>query len=129
MTRIKQGWSAYGFLYSVARSQLLRQIIVWGFAHMSKLVPNQVISETESLTCFYHPRPDYPIHILLVPKEEVHDLLELDPEGSEFLQDVFATVRTLVVDLNLQEKGYRLVVNGGEYQDFPLLHFHLISGE
>ena len=88
-----------------------------------------MIRETESLTCFYHPRPDYPIHILLVPKEEVHDLLELDPEGSKFLQDVFATVRTLVVDLNLQEKGYRLVVNGGEYQEFPQLHFHLISGE
>ena len=129
MARIKQGWSADGFLYSIAQSQLLRPIIVWGIAHMSKFIPNQVISETESLTCFYHPRPDYPIHILLVPKEEVHDLMELDPEYSEFLQDVFATVRTLVVDLNLQEKGYRLVVNGGEYQDFPLLHFHLISGE
>ncbi len=95
---------------------------------MSKFIPNQVISETESLTCFYHPRPDYPIHILLVPKEEVHDLMEFDPEDSAFLKDMFATVRTLVEELNLQEKGYRLVVNGGDYQDFPQLHFHFISG-
>jgi len=95
---------------------------------MSKFIPNQVISETESLTCFYHPRPDYPIHILLVPKEEILDLSELDPEDSDFLQDVFATVRILVKELDLGEQGYRLVVNGGKYQEFPQLHFHLIPG-
>jgi hypothetical protein len=27
----------------------------------------------------------------------------------------------------LAEGGYRLIVNGGKYQDFPYLHFHLIS--
>jgi diadenosine tetraphosphate (Ap4A) HIT family hydrolase len=42
---------------------------------------------------------------------------------------VFATVRQLVERLDLQEQGYRLVVNGGDYQEFPQLHFHLISGE
>ena len=129
MTQSKQGWNAYGFIYSIAQSQLLRPIIVWGIAHMSNFIPNQVIRETESLTCFYHPRPDYPIHILLVPKEEIHDVLELDPEGSEFLQDVFITIKSLVKELNLGEQGYRVVVNGGSYQDFPQLHFHLISGE
>jgi diadenosine tetraphosphate (Ap4A) HIT family hydrolase len=34
-------------------------------------------------------------------------------------------VQNLVKDLDL--KAYRLIVNGGEYQDFPHLHFHLIS--
>ena len=29
----------------------------------------------------------------------------------------------------IPKKGYRLIVNGGEYQDFPHLHFHLISEE
>ena len=129
MTRNKHGWNAYGIFYSIAQSQLLRPIIVWGIAHMSNFIPNQVVSETKSLICYYHPRPDYPIHILLVPKEEIHDLLDLEPQGSEFLQDVFATVRSLVKELNLGEQGYRLVVNGGEYQEFPQLHFHLISGE
>ena len=27
----------------------------------------------------------------------------------------------------LAESGYRLIVNGGKYQDFPYLHFHLVS--
>jgi diadenosine tetraphosphate (Ap4A) HIT family hydrolase len=34
-------------------------------------------------------------------------------------------VQSLVTEFQLS--AYRLVVNGGEYQDFPQLHFHLIS--
>jgi diadenosine tetraphosphate (Ap4A) HIT family hydrolase len=44
-------------------------------------------------------------------------------------QCLFVTVCELNEDLNLEERGYRLIVNGGEYQEFPQLHFHLISGE
>ena len=129
MTQLEQDWSGYKFIYAVAKSQLLRPLLIWGIAHMSNFIPNQVISETDSLICFYHPQPDYPIHILLVPKEEIRDLMHLDPGDDEFISDVFTTVRTLVAELNLEEQGYRLVVNGGDYQDFPQLHFHLISGK
>ena len=118
----------FQIVYAAARSRLLRPLIIWGLANMNKFKPDQVISETDSLICFHHPRPGYPIHILLVPREDVRDLTQLDPGESVFLKDVFATVRELVETMNLQEQGYRLVVNGGEYQEFPQLHFHLISG-
>lgn len=96
---------------------------------MSKFKPEQVISETDSLICFYHPSPGYPVHILLVPKAEVLDLTQLDPGNGQFFKELFETVQNLVEMLELQEQGYRLVVNGGQYQEFPQLHFHLISGE
>jgi diadenosine tetraphosphate (Ap4A) HIT family hydrolase len=34
-------------------------------------------------------------------------------------------VQSLVDEFQLT--AYRLIVNGGEYQDFPQLHFHLIA--
>lgn len=74
---------------------------------------------------FHHPKPSYPFHILLVPKRSVASLNELDPKDSAFLADLYATVQSLVDEFQLS--AYRLVVNGGEYQDFPQLHFHLIS--
>jgi len=40
---------------------------------------------------------------------------------------MFATVKCLVKEFELDDGGYRLIVNGGAYQDFPQLHFHLIS--
>jgi len=96
---------------------------------MHDLLPVQKISETNSLVCFYHPQPVYPVHILLVPKEDIRDLTQLDLEQSEFLQDLFTTVQSLIEEFNLEQKGYRLILNGGEYQEFPQLHFHLTSSD
>jgi diadenosine tetraphosphate (Ap4A) HIT family hydrolase len=50
--------------------------------------------------------------------------MDLDP-SSAFLSELFATVQSLVTELWLP--AYRLIVNGGAYQDFPHLHFHLVS--
>jgi histidine triad (HIT) family protein len=126
MPASEKSWSV---VYALARSRLLRPLMIWGIAHMNIFKPDQVISETDALVCFHHPRPGYPVHVLLVPKEEIRDLMHLDPEENQLLWDVFATVRELVERLNLQDQGYRLVLNGGDYQEFPQLHFHLISGE
>jgi diadenosine tetraphosphate (Ap4A) HIT family hydrolase len=52
-------------------------------------------------------------------------LKELDSTETAFLTDLVTTVQNLVDDFQLP--AYRLIVNGGEFQDFPQLHFHLIS--
>jgi histidine triad (HIT) family protein len=119
----------YKGLFILARSQVLRPFLIRGIANMNKFFPRQVVSETDTLVCFHHPRPEYPIHILLVPKEEIRDLLQFDPENQAFLRDLFTEVFRLVQELSLEQKGYRLILNGGDYQDFPQLHFHLIGGE
>ena len=74
---------------------------------------------------FYHPMPAYPFHVLLVPKKAVLSLQDLDSKDTVFLTDLYSTVQKLVEDFQLP--AYRLIVNGGEFQDFPQLHFHLIS--
>ena len=105
----------------------MRTFFSWCLANMSDYLPVNKISETETLLCFHHPQPSYMLHILLVPKKDIQSLSKLDPQENEFLVDLFATVRSLILEFGLEEKGYRLIVNGGEYQDFPQLHFHLIS--
>ena len=74
---------------------------------------------------FYHPKPAYPFHVLLVPKKAVASLQDLDAGDTTFLTDLYSTVQTIVGEFELP--AYRLIVNGGAYQDFPQLHFHLIS--
>ena len=92
---------------------------------MSFAIPVQRLRETDTLMAFYHPKPSYKFHVLLVPKNAVASLKELDSNDSEFLADLFSTVQSLVDEFHLS--AYRLIVNGGEYQDFPQLHFHLVS--
>lgn len=103
----------------------IRAVIGWVFEHMSIAIPVKRLRETETLVAFYHPKPAYPFHVLLLPKKSVASLTDLDPADTDFLSDLYATVQSLVQEYQLPT--YRLIVNGGEFQDFPQLHFHLIS--
>lgn len=92
---------------------------------MSFAIPVKRLRETETLLAFHHPKPAYPFHVLLVPKKAVVSLKELDATDTTFLSELYSTVQHLVDEFQLP--AYRLIVNGGGYQDFPQLHFHLIS--
>src|SRR5687768_16217940 len=104
---------------------MLTPWIGWIFAHMSFVIPVKRLRETNTLMAFHHPKPAYPFHVLLVPKKAIPSLKNLDPTDSSFFTDLYSIVQNLVDDFQLP--AYRLIVNGGEYQDFPQLHFHLIS--
>jgi histidine triad (HIT) family protein len=109
-------------------AQMIRffsHLLSWIFTHMPFAIPAERLRETDSLLAFYHPKPSYPFHVILVPRQAVTTLMELDPANAAFLSDLFATVQSLVTEFQLS--AYRLIVNGGEYQDFPHLHFHLIA--
>ncbi len=97
----------------------------WIFAHMSFAIPVKRLRDTVTLLAFRHPKPAYPFHVLIVPKKAVASLENLDPGDAAFLKDLYSTVQSLVREYKLP--AYRLIVNGGEFQDFPQLHFHLIS--
>lgn len=105
--------------------QWLAPLIGWIFEHMSFVIPVKRLRETDTLMAFHHPKPSYDFHVLLVPKKSVKSLQELDPNDSEFLTELYSTVQSLIDEFKLP--AWRLIVNGGEYQDFPQLHFHLIS--
>lgn len=96
---------------------------------MSFALPIKRLKETSHLLAFYHPTPAYPVHILIVPKKEIRSLAGLGEEDAGFMVELFATVQDLVKELGLEGRGYRLIINGGAYQDFPLLHAHLVSGD
>jgi histidine triad (HIT) family protein len=96
---------------------------------MTFAIPFKRLRETSTLLAFDHPSPSYPVHILVVPKKAYPSLLDISPGDVDFLRDLVETVQILVRELGLAEGGYRLVANGGAYQDAPVLHFHLVSGQ
>ena len=113
---------------SLFRSPAAGRLIGWLFAHMSFALPVQRLRETPTLIAFHHPRPTYPVHILLIPKRAIADVAALTPTDADFMLDLFAVVGSLVAELNLAPGGYRLITNGGPNQAVPQLHFHLVAG-
>ena len=114
-------------IYSAANTRLGKRLVGLVFSRMSNLLPVDRLRETDTLLAFNHPEPGYRAHILLVPKRSISSLTELNEGDRQFLQDLFTCVKSLVEEFRLEEVGYRLIVNGGEYQDIPQLHFHLVS--
>lgn len=104
----------------------------WVMENWSSLLPAERLYETSRLVAFVHPHPVYSTHILIVPKKAIPDLSALSKEGDEFVNqfmiDLLSCLTRLVAEYDLGKSGYRLIVNGGSYQDVPELHFHLVSG-
>ena len=113
-------------LFALARRPLLAGLVGRVFAQASFLLPVRRLRETPRLLAFRHPRPCYPVHILIVPKKALRNLAALTPADGPLLAEMLAVAAELAGSLGLS--GWQVVANGGGYQDVPQLHFHLISG-
>ena len=116
------------YIQKIKKSPMIQKIAGWSFENLGFALPVKRLKETITLIAFYHPKPAYPTHILIVPKKALPGFATLTESDTQFLQDLVSTVQYLVLELGLEKFGYRLILNGGEYQDFPQLHFHLVSG-
>ena len=101
------------------------RIFIWMLNHAPFAIPVKRLRETDSLLAFFHPKPAYPFHVILLPKKAhpFHFGPGVLPIHS--WQTLSLPRKSLVGEFHLP--AYRLIVNGGEYQEFPHLHFHLIS--
>jgi histidine triad (HIT) family protein len=95
---------------------------------MSAILPVKAILETNHTLVIQHPSPVYPLHLLILPKSGWRNLSEVDGT-SPFWSELPGLVERLAVGHKLENKGYRLIINSGMYQDIELLHVHFVSGE
>lgn len=94
-----------------------------------KEIPKDFEYESDSLVAFLDINPSADVHILIVPKEHIGGIGDIDSKRSGLLVEVYEAVRKLVAKKNLQDNLYRVVVNGGKAQHVPHLHFHLLGGQ
>ena len=111
----------------LARSPSGGRLLAWTVTHFDTILPINRLYDSENVLAFYHPQPAYPFHILIVPKQPVSDLMSLQEAHAPLLAECITAAQILVEKFDLTTCGYRLVLNGGRYQEIPQLHFHLIS--
>ena len=93
-------------------------------------VPVPVIYEDEYIIAFPDIKPAAPVHVLVIPKKHIANLLELAPEDIPLMGHVLSTIPKIITQLGLAEDGFRFVVNtkdtGG--QTVHHLHWHILGG-
>lgn len=111
----------------LARWPIFRPLVRFGFEHMDQFFPVERLAENEHWLAFQHPQPEYPLHILIVPKKAVPNLVTASLDSGETFIALFEIVQTLIKLYDLEDSGYRLITNGGPNQTIPQWHWHLIS--
>lgn len=95
---------------------------------IKKEIPKELSYESDVLVAFPDIDPSADVHILIVPKEHIGGIGDIEGKHGGLFIEVYETVKKLVVENNLQNDLYRVVVNGGRAQHVPHLHFHLLGG-
>ena len=96
-----------------------------------KEIPAALVYEDQDVVAFKDLAPQAPVHVLVVPKKHLTDLMAVKPEDQLLITHIMtAVIPQLVCELDLKETGFRVVVNTGTEggQTVPHLHFHLLGG-
>lgn len=91
-----------------------------------KKVPMTAVYEDKFTLAFRDINPVSPIHILLIPKKHVENILGMD---DQMVMQMTASLKNIAEQEKL-EKGFRVVANTGALggQTVFHLHWHILSG-
>ncbi len=89
-------------------------------------VPADVVRPDDDFAVFNDIAPQAPVHVLIVPKKHIGSLDEVTEADSQLLGKAQILISKLIADLGIKD-SYKLVVNGGNLQDVPHLHYHLLG--
>jgi histidine triad (HIT) family protein len=116
-------------LFKLAKTPLGDLIVGVAFGTtLSKLLPIQRIKETDKVLAFWHPKPFWEKHILLVPKKQIKNLTSLNPSDFDYIKEIYKVAKDIVEDLGWDKTEYTILTNGAGRQEMNQLHFHLNSG-
>jgi histidine triad (HIT) family protein len=92
--------------------------------------PATIVYQDELVTAFQDINPVAPVHILIIPNKAIPTVNDVTPEDEQMLGRLFTVARQIAVDMGIDKKGYRLLVNCGNDggQEIYHLHMHLIGG-
>lgn len=95
---------------------------------IKKEIPASVVYEDDGALAFNDISPKAPVHILVIPKQHVPGIAELN--DVTVVSDLFAVMKKIAIEKGIDKTGYRIVVNHGSDagQAVPHLHFHLLGG-
>ena len=91
-------------------------------------IPGHVVYENDAVYAFRDINPQAPVHVLIVPKKHMANVLECDAATAAALADA---IRVVAEKEGVAESGFRVISNCGRdgAQSVNHLHVHLLGGK
>ncbi|MCF6212145.1 MAG: histidine triad nucleotide-binding protein [Gammaproteobacteria bacterium] len=92
-------------------------------------IPADIVFEDEQVVAFKDIYPKAAVHLLLIPRQHIVSLDELEPAHDALIAHMIRLLPKLAKDQGLDD-GYRTIVNTGPGggQEIFHLHLHLLGG-
>ena len=93
-------------------------------------IPGDIVYENEHVLAFNDINPVAPVHILIIPKEHISTLNDLEENHTQTMGELFLAAKAIGSKEGLSDSGYRTVFNCNEdaQQTVFHIHLHLIGG-
>jgi len=97
---------------------------------INREAPAEILYQDELVTAFRDINPLAPVHILVVPNEEIPTTNDLKEEDERLAGRMVRIAAVLASQEGIAEDGYRLIINCNRHggQIVHHLHLHLIGG-
>lgn len=90
-----------------------------------RIIPKVFTYEDKDVMVFPDIYPVKPVHLLIIPKQHIEDLLMMNDSG--LMMKLIKIAQEMIKKFSLENKGYRFGINGGGAQAINHLHIHLIG--
>ena len=92
-------------------------------------IPAEIVYEDDLAIAFKDVNPQAPTHILVIPKERIAQLADVESKEHALMGHLLLTVKR-VAKLTGLNNGYRVVINTGSDggQTVNHLHLHILGG-
>jgi len=83
------------------------------------------VYEDEYILAFRDINPQAPTHVLIIPKQHIATLNDLEEQHTELLGKMYLAAKKIARQEGLAEDGYRAVINCGKNGGQMVFHIHL----
>ena len=84
-----------------------------------------VVLETDDVLAFRDINPQAPTHVLVIPKEHVSSINDLDAHHDALVGRLYLAAKEIAAREGIEAWGYRTVMNCGEGAGQTVFHMHL----
>lgn len=93
--------------------------------------PSTKVYQDEHVVAFNDIHPAAPVHVLIVPREHIASINEIEPDHETLIGHMFTVAKHIAVEKGISKTGYRLIINNGRdaKQAVFHLHLHLLGGQ
>jgi histidine triad (HIT) family protein len=97
---------------------------------IQKKIPSTFVFENDDFVAIKDITPQAPVHLLLIPKKHVEAIMNISAADEKWWRQIPDIVQRLAGSQQVEQGGFRLVVNNGKdaQQTVPHLHFHFLGG-